>query len=207
MIGPLTELLGKAATFHAIYDGPGGKPLRIDWLLTPGSLVLLAAFVGGRIQGAGLSTMFRLSAATFRQMRKSVVTIVSIVALAKVLGYSGMTDTIAVSLAGAAGALYPLFAPALGMLGTFITGSDTSANILFGQLQKQVALTIGASPVWLAAANTSGACVGKIVSLQSIAIAGIAANLAGREGELLAACAKYALPFIIALGLLVYAFA
>ena len=206
MIEPLNALLGKVVTFHSLYDGPGGKPLRIDWLLTPGTLVLIAAFIGGRIQGAKLSVMFRLSATTLRQMGKSVLTIVSIVALAKVLGYSGMIDTIAVSLAGAAGSFYPLVAPVLGMLGTFITGSDTSSNILFGQLQKQVALTIGVSPIWLAAANTSGACIGKIISLQSIAIAGIAANLANREGELLIVCLKYALPFIFALSLLVYTF-
>ena len=207
MIEPVNTLLAKATTFHALYDGPGGKPLQIAWLLTPGTLVLLAGVLGGCFQGASLGTVARLAGKTLRQMGKSAVTIVCIVALAKILGYSGMINTVAVSLADIAGTLYPLAAPVLGMLGTFITGSDTSANILFGQLQKQVALAIGVSPVWIAAANTSGACIGKIISLQSIAIAGISANIAGREGELLLVCLKYALPFIVALGLLVYFFA
>lgn len=207
MIEPLNALLAKATTSHAIYDGPGGKPLTIAWLLTPGSLVLIAALIGGRIQGASFGAMARLSGVTLRQMGKSVVTIVCIVSLAKMLGYSGMINTVAVSLADIAGTFYPLVSPLLGMLGTFITGSDTSSNILFGQLQKQVALTIGVSPIWMAAANTSGACIGKIISLQSIAIAGISANIAGREGELLVVCLKYAAPFIVALGVLVYAFA
>ena len=207
MIEPVNALLAKATTSHTLYDGPGGKPLQVSWLLTPGTLALIAGLIGSRIQGASFATVARLSGKTLRQMSKSVITIVCIVALAKVLGYSGMTDTMAVSLAALAGTAYPLVSPVLGLLGTFITGSDTSANILFGQLQKQVALAIEVSPVWIAAANTSGACIGKIVSLQSIAIVGISANISGREGELLLLCAKYALPFIVALGALVYAFA
>lgn len=204
MIEPVNTLLAKATTSHAIYDGPGGKPLAIAWLLTPGTLVLAAALIGGRIQGASFGALARLSGKTARQMGRSAVTIVCIVALAKVLGYSGMIDTVALALTDITGSFYPLVAPVLGMLGTFITGSDTSSNILFGQLQKQVALTIGVSPLWIAAANTSGACIGKIISLQSIAIAGIAANLANREGELLLVCMRYALPLIVALGVLVY---
>ncbi len=207
MIEPCNALLSAVTTRHGIYDGPGGKPLEIAWLLTPGTLVLVSALIGGRIQGASFAAMARLAATTARRMGRSIITIVCIVSLAKVLGYSGMINTVAVSLAGMAGKLYPLVSPVLGLLGTFITGSDTSSNILFGQLQKQVALTIGASPVWMAAANTSGACIGKIISLQSIAIAGISANIAGREGDLLVVCLKYALPFIAALCLLVYAFA
>ena len=205
MVEPLHALLAKATTSHAIYTGPGGKPLTIAWLLTPGTLVLLAALLGGRIQGASFAAMLRLSGATLKSMSKSTTTIVCIVALAKVLGYSGMIHSVAVSLADLTGRFYPLAAPLLGMLGTFITGSDTSSNILFGQLQKQVALSIGVSPIWIAAANTSGACIGKIVSLQSIAIAGISANLAGKEGALLIVCLRYALPFIAGLCLLVYA--
>lgn len=207
MIEPVNALLAKATSLHAIYDGPGGKPLAVAWLLTPGTLVLTAALIGGRIQGASFGAILRLSGKTARQMGKSVITIVCIVVLAKMLGYSGMVNTVAVALADIAGTFYPLVAPVLGMLGTFITGSDTSSNILFGQLQKQVALTIGVSPIWIAAANTSGACIGKIISLQSIAIAGISANIAGREGELLIVCVKYALPFIVALGALVFAVA
>lgn len=205
MIEPLHELLARATTSYAVYDGPGGKAVTIYWLLTPGTLVLCAALIGGRIQGASFGAMLRLAIKTLRQMGKSAITIICIVALAKVLGYSGMINTMAVALAAAAGTFYPLVAPLLGMLGTFITGSDTSSGLLFGQLQKQVALSIGASPAWVVAANSSGACVGKIISLQSIAIAGIAANLTGKEGRLLIVCMQYAVPLILILGILIYA--
>lgn len=207
MIPSVHTLLAKATTLHSIYDGPGGKPLEFAWLLTPGTLVLTAALIGGRVQGASFGTMIRLCGKTARQMGKSVVTIVSIVAMAKMLGYSGMVNTVAVAIADFAGKYYPLVSPVLGMLGTFITGSDTSSGLLFGQLQKQVALSIGVSPFWIVASNSSGACIGKIISLQSIAIAGIAANIAGKEGALLVVCVKFMAPFITALGLLVYAFA
>ena len=73
---------------------------------------------------------------------------------------SGMINTLAVALATATGALYPLFAPAIGAIGTFLTGSDTSANILFGKLQAGVAEHIGADPVWISASNTAGATGG-----------------------------------------------
>ena len=204
---PVNQLLAKCAVSWLIYDGPGGKPFTVAWLLTPGTLVMLSAIFGGKMQGASFITIGKLTVSTFKQLGKSIVTIVSIVALAKVLSYSGMVDSIAVALAEMAGKGYPFVAPILGMLGTFITGSDTSSNILFGQLQKQVALSIGVSPVWIAAANTSGACIGKLISLQSIAIASIAANLSGREGELLFTTLRYALGFTLVLGIIVLAFA
>lgn len=203
---PINQFLTKISTSWLIYDGPGGKPFTIAWLLTPGTLVMASAILGGRIQGASFVTIGGLTVKTIRQLGKSIITIVCIVALAKILSYSGMVDAIAVALASATGSLYPLAAPVLGMLGTFVTGSDTSSNILFGQLQKQVALSIGVSPIWIAAANTSGACIGKLISLQSIAIASIAANLTGREGELLFTTLQYALGFTLVLGGIVFVF-
>ena len=202
----INQFLAKVSTSWLIYDGPGGKSFSIAWLLTPGTLVMISAILGGRIQGASFATLGKLTANTARQLGKSIITIVCIVALAKILSYSGMVGAIAVTLASATGALYPLAAPVLGMLGTFVTGSDTSSNILFGQLQKQVAVSIGVSPIWIAAANTSGACIGKLISLQSIAIASIAANLSGREGELLFTTLRYALAFTIVLGGIVFMF-
>jgi lactate permease len=199
--------LGKVTSAFLIYDGTGGKPLTLQWLLTPGTLVLVSAIIGGLIQGASLLQLAKLYAGTAWQLRKTAVTIMSIVSMAKVLGYSGMIGSIAVTLAGVTGPLYPLFAPAIGALGTFITGSDTSANILFGLLQKQTALQLGIDPIWIAAANASGACIGKLISPQSIAIAAIATGLTGKEGELLAVTAKYAAIFLIVLGGLTYGFA
>ena len=203
----LNEPLGKVTSAFLIYDGTGGKPLTMQWLLTPGTLVLISAIIGGLIQGASLIQLAKLYVKTVWQLRKTTVTIMSIVSMAKVLGYSGMIGSIAATLAGVTGPFYPLFAPTIGALGTFITGSDTSANILFGLLQKQTALQLGIDPIWIAAANASGACIGKLISPQSIAIAAIAAGLTGKEGELLAVTAKYAAVFLIVLGGITYAFA
>ncbi len=203
----VNSALAQIRSSWPVYDGPGGKPFTVLWLLTPGSMVMVSAVLGGLIQGAGVGDLIRLTGATARQLGRTTVTILCIVALAKVLSHSGMVASVAAALAAATGGAYALFAPVLGMLGTFITGSDTSSNILFGQLQREVAMKLGSDPVWLAAANTSGACIGKLISPQSIAIAGIAAGLRGREGDLLLAALRYALAFIAGLGLLVYWFA
>lgn len=104
------------------------------------------------------------------------------------------------------GSLYPLFAPVIGCLGTFITGSDTSSNILFGKLQASVAGQIHVSPDWLSAANTVGATGGKIISPQSIAIATSAGNQQGKEGEILKAAIPYALTYVLITGIIVYIF-
>lgn len=190
-----------------IYDGTGGKPLAIDWLLTPGTLVMLSALIGGLVQGASLSSMTKILGATLLQLRKTMVTVVSIVSMAKVLGYSGMIGSVAATLAETTGAFYPAFAPLIGALGTFITGSDTSSNILFGLLQKQTALQLGLSPEWIAAANTSGACIGKLISPQSISIAAAAAGLPGKEGDLLSVTFRYAALFLLGLGSITLLFA
>lgn len=200
----INAFLGSVRSSWLIYDGPGGKPFTMAWLLTPGTLVLVSAVLGGLVQGATPRDLVTTLAATIRQLSKTALTILCIVGMAKVLSHSGMVTSIAIALAGFAGKYYALVSPALGMLGTFITGSDTSSNILFGQLQKQVALGIGADPVWLAAANTSGACIGKLISPQSIAIASIATGLAGKEGHLLLTAMRYAGMFIVPLCFLVF---
>ena len=201
---PVHSALSSVRGAWLIYTGPGAKPFSIAWILTPGTLVMISAVLGGLIQGAGPARLFAIAGATARQLGKTAVTIVCIVAMAKVLGYSGMVTSISVALAASTGSFYALVSPLLGMLGTFITGSDTSSNILFGQLQKEVAIKIGGDPVWMAAANTSGACIGKLISPQSMAIAGIATGLTGREGDLLVAAMRYAGVFIVALSLLVF---
>lgn len=107
-------------------------------------------------------------------------------------------------LTNVTGTFFPLFSPLIGALGTFITGSDTSANALFGELQKQTALRIGSSPEWLAASNAAGATIGKMVSPQSIAIAVSAIGLPNLEGKILKRTLKYAGFFVVILGIIVY---
>ena len=95
----------------------------------------------------------------------------------------------------------------IGAIGTFLTGSDTSSNILFGLLQKQTALQLNMDPIWIAAANTSGGCIGKLLSTQNMAVAAIATGLHGREGDMLAYTMKYAAIFLVLGGAIVFLFA
>ncbi|MBP1765176.1 MAG: glcA [Firmicutes bacterium] len=199
--------LSQVNTSLLIYSGQDGKPLHIDWILTPGTLIMISAIAGALVQGASFHDLTSIFGETVLQLQKTALTVVSVVSMAKVLGYSGMVSMIAVSLAGSTGSFYPVIAPLIGALGTFITGSDTSSNVLFGQLQKNIALQIGSDPSWIAASNTSGACAGKLISPQNIAIAATATGLLGREGDILIVMIKYVSFFIAALGIITYVFA
>lgn len=200
----LSKWLGTIQTSIQVYYGPDGKPMAIPWILTPGTLILLGALIGGLLQGASAADMGAVFKKTCLQLQKTTITVVSIVALAKVMGYSGMVSDIAFALAQTTGGFYPFIAPMVGALGTFVTGSDTNANVLFGALQKQTAVQIGADPSWITAANTSGATAGKMISPQSIAIATSATNQTGIEGDILRATAGYCLVYTLLLGAWVY---
>jgi lactate permease len=133
------------------------------------------------------------------------MTVLSIVAVAKVMGYSGMIASIAFILVKLTGSAFPLISPVIGALGTFVTGSDTSSNVLFGGLQAQVAKTLNVNAYWLAAANTAGATAGKMISPQSIAIATSATAMVGAEGSIFDKTLKFCIVYVFILGMLVYA--
>ena len=123
------------------------------------------------------------------------------------MGYSGMTQQIADAAVAATGTGYPAIAALIGSVGTFITGSATSSCVLFGNLQTSAAQAIGASPnaqAWIAAANATGACAGKMISPQSIAIALGAIGTKGIESQLMGSAIKYYVPFVVAMGAIVY---
>ena len=105
---------------------------------------------------------------------------------------------------GTLGAAYPVVAPLLGALGTFVTGSGTSSEVLFGNVQLQAASPIGADSTWLVAANSLGISAGKMLSPQNIAIGCAACGLVGKDGEILGKIAKYAFGFAIAMATLVF---
>lgn len=190
---------------HLFYTGPGGKPVSFSLLLNPGTIIVASAILGGAAQGLNFSNIMKAASLTARQIGKTIVTVISIVALAKVMGYGGMVSSLAAGLALVSGKFFPFISPLIGALGTFITGSDTSSNVLFGELQKQTALRIGADASWIAAANASGATAGKMISPQSIAIAASALGLPGQESGILRQTMKYSLVFVVLLGILVYA--
>ena len=115
-----------------------------------------------------------------------------------------VVESIATVLVLATGGFYPIIAPLIGALGTFVTGSDTSANVLFGALQVKVAGELGMNPYWLAAANTGGATAGKMISPQSIAVATAATGIVGAEDKILRATLKFCLAYVIILGVIVF---
>ena len=190
-----------------IYSGEGGVPYTFTWIATPGILIFLAAFIGGTVQKVPLTEMLGVLKKTVIGLWATIVTIIAVIATAKVMGYSGMTSTIAATAVAATGTGYPAIAAFIGSIGTFITGSATSSCVLFGKLQTDSALAIGAGPAvqaWIAAANAAGACAGKMISPQSIAIGVAAIGAAGCESKLLQFAVKVYLPFIILLGCIVY---
>lgn len=187
-----------------IYTGQGNSPYTFVWVNTPGILILLAAFISGKVQSAGFSEMFSVLAQTIKGLSNTIITIISVIATAKVMGYSGMTSDIAQTAVNVTGMMYPAIAPLVGSIGTFITGSGTSSNVLFGNLQTDASVAIHANKTWLAAANAAGTCAGKMISPQSIAIAVGAISLTGRDNEILQAIIKVYIPYIIILGAVVY---
>ena len=120
---------------------------------------------------------------TVKQLRFPILTISMILGLAYIMNYSGMSSTLGIAFT-ATGSLFPFFAPILGWLGVFLTGSDTSANALFGSMQKTAAEQIGVDPYLTVAANSSGGVCGKMISPQSISVATAASGLVGKEGDL-----------------------
>lgn len=200
----INKSLSSIQSTITIYSGPHAKPDIFAWINNPGTLIIIAATLGGLIQGAKFNEIVKVLGKTIKQMSKSSITIISIVALAKVMAYSGMIKSIAVVLVAITGTYYPLIAPIIGAIGTFVTGSDTSSNVLFGGLQAEVARSIHMSPAWLAAANTGGATAGKMISPQSIAVATAATGLTGAEGKILNATLKFCIFYVIILGLIVF---
>ena len=147
-----------------------------------GVLILLAGFLGGASQGLSFGRMCRVLKKTLVSYWTAFATIVFVLVLARVMTVSGMVATLADSLVAATGSAYPFFAPVVGALGGFVTGSGTSACVLFGPLQAGAAAKLGVAPDLLAAANVMGAGIGKMICPQSVAI-GTAALVADRAGD------------------------
>ncbi len=158
-------------------------PASIKAFAPSGLLVLVGGFLGGRVQGLSLSRLFAVLFTTVRTYLATFATIIFVLVLARVMTNAGMVSAIAKSLVAATGPAYPFFSPLVGALGGFVTGSGTSANVLFGALQAGAAAKLQVSTPLLAAANMMGAGIGKMVSPQSIAIGTAAAMIAPRAGE------------------------
>ena len=132
------------------------------------------------------------------------IKVASVVAFAYVTNASGMSTTLGMTLAKTGSILFPFFSPFLGWLGVFITGSDTSANLLFGNLQKITANNINMNEVLAVAANSSGGVTGKMISPQSIAVACAAVGLAGKESDLFRFTIKHSLFLVTIIGIMTW---
>ena len=209
LVPTIYDSISQVRTSVLIYRGEGGSPYTFQWIATPGMVIFFATFLSGFIQKTPWGDMLTVLRKTLVSLRPTFITIISIIATAKVMGYSGMTTTIADNTVAATGLMYPAIAAFIGSVGGFITGSATSTCILLGKLQMDAAVAIGAplnTQIWIAAANATGACAGKLIAPQSIAIGVAAIGIAGRgtESQLLGLTMKIYLPFIVMLGLLVY---
>ncbi|MEH6307566.1 L-lactate permease [Olivibacter sp. CPCC 100613] len=162
----------------------GSKEIMLSYLSTPGTAILLASLLSIPFTGCSYRQVLNIYKTTCQQLRYAILTIAAIMAFAYLLNDSGITFTLALALANT-GIFYPFFAPILGWLGVFVTGSDTSSNALFGKLQYETASRIGLNPLTMVAANASGGVLGKMISPQSIAVAAAGGGLIGKESQLL----------------------
>ncbi len=178
------------------------NPFKWDFLAAAGSLVLYAdiiAFLLMLLMGRRVN-LFRVYAATVRQLALPIVTIAFILGIAYLMNYSGMTSSIAIALAKT-GFIFPFVAAFLGWLGVFLTGSDTSSNTLFGPLQAQTAQQLGnVSPILTAGTNSSGGVMGKMISPQNLSVGAAGVNRVGAEGEIFRRVIRYSLILTAAVG-------
>ena len=175
---------------------------KFNYLSASGTAILISGIISLPLIGLKFSEGIKVFVATLKQLKYPIITIAAVLAFAYILNDSGITITIAMALAST-GVLFPFFAPVLGWLGVFITGSDTSANALFGKLQAVTASSIGVDPVVTVGANASGGVVGKMISPQSLAVAAAAGHLVGRESDLLRFTIKHSFIMLLFVCLLV----
>lgn len=194
--------LAPIASHVQVYDGSHPNTLTFSWINTPGVWIFIAAFVGGRIQGASFSVMGEVLKATVKQMMPTIITMLSVLACAKVMGYAGMISSISAFCIGVAGGAYPLIAPWIGAVGTFVTGSGTSSGMLFGPIQSQAAEALDINPYWMVALNSLGVASGKMLSPQTLAIGLAAVHVRGKDAELLGAILPYGIVFLVLMSVL-----
>lgn len=210
-IPPVKDLLAKATRsfdwpFLDVADSEG-KPVganvfSLPLISTGGTLVLVAGLLTAGVIGLKAKDALKEWAATVHELRYAILTVVSVLALAYVMNLSGQAATIGHFVA-AAGAGLAFLSPVLGWFGVAVTGSDTSANALFGALQVTAARESGLSPELLAAANSSGGVLGKMISPQNLTIACAAVGLAGKEGDLLRKVLPWSLGLLLVMCLIV----
>jgi lactate permease len=189
-------------------NSPDGEPLssmtfNFNWLPAAGTLMLISGIITMFVLGLSPARAVRVFGATLDQLKWAIVTVAAVLALAYVMNQSGQTITLGLWAAGAGG-FFAFLSPLIGWLGVAVTGSDTSSNALFGALQVTAAKENGISQVLLAAGNSSGGVLGKMISPQNLAIGAAAVGMAGQEGDLFRTVLKWSLILILVMCALVY---
>ena len=209
LLEPTTTKFNFALGNQDIWFRDGGDPsVTFKWLLAPAAPLFLATVLAGFVQKAKIKDMGEVLWHTTVHKIPSLTVIMGIVALSVVMKHSGMIQSIADGFVSLTGKGFPMISPFLGTIGTFVTGSDLSSNLLFGDLQHSVAegLKPGSDILksLLIASNTAGATGGKMISPQNIAIAASTVGLVGQEGDMLKFTIKYSIVYAIILGILVF---
>jgi lactate permease len=211
-LGPIKDFLAKGATE---FDWPGldvvnpdGDPVstvvyKLNWLPAAGTLMFICGVLTMLVLRISPGLALRTLGSTLKQLAPAIVTVMAVLALAYVMNQSGQTITLGRWLAGAGG-FFAFLSAIVGWIGVAVTGSDTSSNALFGTLQVAAAKDAGLSPTLLAAANSSGGVLGKMISPQNLAIGAAAVGMAGREGDLFRKVVGWSLVMVLGMAVLVY---
>jgi lactate permease len=181
---------------------PEEASFALNYLSATGTGLILSGLVSGLLLGVAPLEIVRIFGRTLRRVRFSLLTIAAMLAIGFTTRFAGSDATMGLAFAHT-GKLFPLFSALLGWLGVALTGSDTSSNVLFGNLQQITAQQVGMSPVLAAATNSSGGVMGKMIDAQSIVVAGLATGQSGGEGAILRFVFKNSLALALLVGLLV----
>ncbi len=182
---------------------PEEAVFRLNWLSATGTGIFMAAIIAGVAIGFSVRSMLRIYMQTLWRVRFSLITIAAMLGLGYVTRYSGTDATLGLALAKT-GVFYPFFGTLLGWLGVALTGSDTASNVLFGSLQTITAKQTNIDPGLMAAANSSGGVMGKMVDAQSIVVASTATNWYGHEGTILRFVFFHSIGLAMLVGILVF---
>jgi L-lactate transport len=182
-------IVAKPAKYAASY--------RWEYFTAAGTAMMIAALIAMAILGIGPVRGAKVFAKTFKQLEFALITLASVLGIAFLANYSGMSYTLGLFFAHYTGRAFPAFSPVIGWLGVFLTGSVTSSAALFGKLQQVTAATIGINPVLTTSANLFGGVMGKLISPQSIAVACAATGLVGRETDIFRSTLRYSVILLL----------
>jgi lactate permease len=183
---PITALNNLVKRVPPVVAKPTPEPavFGLNWVSATGTAILFAALISGLVMGLSIPKIFGVYGRTIMKVRFSLLTIAAMMAIGFMTRYSGLDATMGLAFART-GHLYPFFGTLLGWLGVALTGSDTSSNVLFGSLQKITAQQVNLPPTLMAAANSTGGVMGKMIDAQSIVVASTATQWYGHEGDIL----------------------